>query len=418
MARTAAQKAARRARRSNAEMRSLTKPAMSPALVADIVRMTGGRKGKGKKKKKQRPRRDRAANVQIRGGGAVARPAVIEFSELVTDLSNITIGGFELLSLNTAGHNPGLIINPGMSSTFPQTSAIARDYEKYRFRKLVFHYEKLVTGYSTLGQTGQILYNVDFDINDPAPTSASAFQNAKPNAYGMPCGSFSLEIPPHLLSGVGNEYKYVRRSAAGTGSGLGGADPKFYDAALLFIAADSLNASGKFGRLRISGIVEFIDMVQNLPSVGTTPNYTVTLFGNSILQTFNSSVGAQVSVIVPAAGYIDGLGVSVTPSGQIILPAGNYRLSFKANLSLSTSIANGFSSITLSTLKTGLNIDQVVPFACAGIGIPNTLSTITIASEVYVSSAGLDYVTYVVSQTNLLGVSAILDSLYVMVQGV
>ncbi len=81
-----------------------------------------------------------------------------------------------LASTGTAYNAVSLPCNPGMPDMFPWLSGIALQYEKYRFRKLVFHY---ITRAAT-STTGNAVMVFDFDAMDPAPTdflSACAYKD-------------------------------------------------------------------------------------------------------------------------------------------------------------------------------------------------------------------------------------------------
>lgn len=92
---------------------------------------------------------------------------VVSNREMVTSFS--TTGAAGLNPLGVSAFTPGYDINPGSQLTFPWLAHIAVAYEKYRFEKLVF---ELVPRNSTT-TVGAYMMCVDYDFDDPVPTSAA-----------------------------------------------------------------------------------------------------------------------------------------------------------------------------------------------------------------------------------------------------
>lgn len=64
-------------------------------------------------------------------------------------------------------------INPGLFSVFPWLSSIAINFEKYKFKKLVFRY---IPACST-STSGSVYMAHDYDVNDDPPSGESAISN-------------------------------------------------------------------------------------------------------------------------------------------------------------------------------------------------------------------------------------------------
>lgn len=115
-------------------------------------------------------------------------------------------------------------IQPGLVSSFPWLSNIARRFETYHFRVLRIWY--LVE--SATSETGFILYAVDYDAADAAPTSKLQAMSYEESVRGVPWEEFCHVCQSANLS----KYKqyYVRNAALASNL-----DIKTYDVGNLFI---------------------------------------------------------------------------------------------------------------------------------------------------------------------------------------
>jgi len=168
-------------------------------------------------------------------------------------------------------------VNPGQSVTFPWLSAIAKNYEKYRFRSLKFCFES-ATSSNTAGLT---ILAVDLDSSDPTPASKAQimqYKNAsRANAWLEHC-TILPEMVPEL---------YVRPGALPTNT-----DIKTYDAGNLFYAASQFAADGFAGELYAEYEVE-LHVPQSLAggpsavqSVQVSGAATLTTISQGTLRTF------------------------------------------------------------------------------------------------------------------------------------
>lgn len=123
-----------------------------------------------------------------------------------------------------------LQINPGMESAFPWLSNIARNYDRYRFHKLIFRYKPTCP----TDTTGQVIMAWDYDSLDPVPTNEQEICQETfwvANSCWKP-GTISI----NLRNNRGNLY---------TRSGMiGYADLKTYDIGQLIYKGPSSNAVG------------------------------------------------------------------------------------------------------------------------------------------------------------------------------
>lgn len=140
-----------------------------------------------------------------------------------------------------------LSINPGLASTFPWLSNIARNYESYRFRKLKFCYETE----SSTATIGTLMLVVDYDAADPAPTSkaqAMTYRSAVRSApWAMCCHDSLLED----LSKLKSEFIRGGLNPAGT-------DIKTYDIGTLYICTQGESNTNNIGELYVEYDIELL----------------------------------------------------------------------------------------------------------------------------------------------------------------
>jgi len=120
-------------------------------------------------------------------------------------------------------------INPGIAASFPWLSKIARNYESYRFNRLVFCYETE----SPSTTAGTVMLAVDYDSSDIAPASKQqlmAYRNSVRSAPWNPCDHRSAS------EDLNKRKSYFVRSAAIPNN----TDQKLYDVGNLFVATQGV----------------------------------------------------------------------------------------------------------------------------------------------------------------------------------
>lgn len=213
-------------------------------------------------------------------------------------------------------------INPGQATTFPWLAAIAKNWEKYHFKRLHFYFRSTVSGFADAGRQGKVLLSIDMDSSDPPPVNAVMMEACKPSDYRLPSEGFSI-IPN--LSLMQPDELFVR-----SGPLPGSADIKTYDCGQLHIATEGIGAIDSIvGQLRVA--YEVVLGVPVLESESTRPpNFrTTTSYGEMTNQTASSGL-----VVSYAGSEItqNPWGLSATPSGELQLPAGNYQVSLMSNI--------------------------------------------------------------------------------------
>lgn len=131
--------------------------------------------------------------------------------------------------------------NPGIAGTFPWLHRIARRYEEYRFRKLVFEFRSVCAS----STAGVIMMSFDYDAADDPPTTKAAQAQTIPNIENNVWMSTKLEVPPT------NTFKYVRSGTLGANL-----DIKTYDMGQLFLSTAYGTSASVVGELYVHYDVE------------------------------------------------------------------------------------------------------------------------------------------------------------------
>jgi len=149
-----------------------------------------------------------------------------------------------------------LPINPGLAQMFLWTSKEARQFEKYRFRRLAFEYENSVGPADATNAGGNLAMMVDFDALDSAPVTMQALAQNHVNSIFSPYEKVRLEVPQAELVKIG--WLYTRLGGVPTG-----ADQKTYDMGQFILAASGTSTNG-LGLLFVDYEVE-LDEPQEAP---------------------------------------------------------------------------------------------------------------------------------------------------------
>jgi len=116
-------------------------------------------------------------------------------------------------------------LNPGYT-VFPWLSAIARNYESYRFKKL----HLVVQNFMSAMRDGVVNYCVDYDADDAAPANLQQMLSNK-TAGSRPVGApFTVKLDVAALNKVG-KGKFVRQSDTET------QDPLLHDSGIAYFNA-------------------------------------------------------------------------------------------------------------------------------------------------------------------------------------
>lgn len=157
--------------------------------------------------------RQRAPNMKSAGSNMV-----VSHCEYIADIVSAASGAF---------NNIQLPINPGMSS-FPWLSGIAKNFEKYRIKKLVYRFESLVGSI----QAGSVMLAIDMDAADAIPTSKAQMLQAQNAARCNAWATCATRLPEAA------KQLYVRTAALASNQ-----DIKTYDVGNLNVATQGMGTS-------------------------------------------------------------------------------------------------------------------------------------------------------------------------------
>ncbi len=175
------------------------------------------------------------------------------------------------------------VIQPGLQTLFVWLSAIAGNYDKYKFRRLRFCYETE----SPTSQAGSVVLVIDPDVLDAAPMSkqeALSFEMKQRTAPWQPC---CLDFD--IARAAQRDLMYVRGGSVPTG-----ADQRLYDLGNLYVGTQ--NCSGSTGELWVEYEVELHAPQANVTPVsskwtGSTSLTAAALVGADAAYAVNSNAG-------------------------------------------------------------------------------------------------------------------------------
>jgi len=221
-----------------------------------------------------------------------------------------------------------IAINPGQTETFPFLSRIAANFEKYRFRGLVFYYKSTAAAAfssNTNIALGQVILTSVPDPAEAQPTTLEAVLNRKDNSVGKPSEDIlhGWECKKGLQ--VLNEY-YIRTAANGEDEDIRFTDPGY----LLLSTNANPAASMEIGQLWVSYDVDL--MVPKLSVSGEGYLVKTDRFINFSGITAAYPLGDAAGDKQPVAGSTLGCVISGA-SNAIIFPPGLDSGTFLVNIS-------------------------------------------------------------------------------------
>lgn len=223
----------------------------------------------------------------------------VRHSELVSLIN----GGFEGIENYTCP------LNPGLSSTFPWLSNMAKNWEMYRFLKLQFEFRPR-TGTTT---PGSVVHYIDYDAKDAPPDSYTQAVQMGGAVSGTPYTRTTMTGNPASMQRAARGKKYVRQ----LGEEVEG-DITLYDAGNHQLVTTGAAAAGQsWGELWVHYACEFFN-----PSTITT---ALKLFkgARTVYQALNSTrafvAGVPTKVLPPdLAPTIDEIGLGPLDPDSII----------------------------------------------------------------------------------------------------
>ncbi len=240
--------------------------------------------------------------------------------------------------------NYALSLNPGLSGVFPWLSSMARNWDQYRFLRLVAEYIPIAPS----NTQGDVLLSPDYDASNPVPNTEQEASNDENSVVDSCWRRIDMKFNPASLM-AGCTRKYIRTSAIA-------GDIKTFDVGKLFVCTNNASAAVPFGKLYLEYDVEFFVPKQS-PEDYSVPQQT-SLFTRNTNQTF--ATGTPSAVNFQSNPY-DPLEVGLPVAGVFTPPAGCYRL--KACVTLADASPESF-SCEIEIMKNGASL----PFPCAANG--------------------------------------------------
>lgn len=127
-------------------------------------------------------------------------------------------------------------LNPGNSTLLPFLAAIARNFQEYEIRGMLFELKTLSTDFSTSFSLGSMFMAADYNVLGPAPTTKQMLENMEYASSSKPSQSMIMPIEcdprnnvdTHLYIAIDEQYN--------------GGDRRLYDMAKVYIGSQGLPA--------------------------------------------------------------------------------------------------------------------------------------------------------------------------------
>lgn len=193
--------------------------------------------------------------------------------------------------------------NPGLPGIGPFVAQLASNYERYRYRQLVFSYNPVITDSSSTGKMGSVLFA--FNMNAASEAFSTKQQMAEYDS------AISVRICDPCVLGVeckNSEWLFVRSGSVPTGQDL-----KTYDFGNLQIATSGIDAA--FSSISIGEL--WVDYTIELEG----PKLYDSLGFSIPTDRFYGQVGCTSALILGTSPYkssLNSLGGSVTKLGTCV----------------------------------------------------------------------------------------------------
>lgn len=206
------------------------------------------------------------------GGPSSGDSVVIRKTEFIQDIvSSGTPNTFETQTFE---------LNPGQNSTFPFLANIAKNYEEYRLRGMVFHFKSLSgdSTSSTQSGLGYVAMATQYDSLDGVFTTKSEIENYSMSQSGKPSIDqlHGIECAAHVSP---LSHLYVRPFGQPADT-----DIRLYDFGKTTIATSCPGTSVTLGELHVSYDIELYK-----PKLTPVPTNLLDAFSSRIQRTGSSS---------------------------------------------------------------------------------------------------------------------------------
>lgn len=209
------------------------------------------------------------------------------------------------INASTAFTNLSYQLNPGLAATFPWLSAVAQNYQEYRFHGLIFEFRSLLTDFVPSGSPGVVVMATNYNSDSPPFSTKQEMENSeyavsvKPTVnliHGVECATNQTVLP----------QLYVR-----TGAPTVGVDLKTTDLGRFQLATQRNPVGVTLGELWVSYCVEFFKPILPVdvgPGVGSFHAIRATASAANPLGSIGVSTKGDLPTIVTP--------VSITSAGQ------------------------------------------------------------------------------------------------------
>lgn len=317
------------------------------------------RKEKKKQKKREKKEREGSAN-RSRGDYAPAaigksmvtsranirndgRTCVVRHRELLGNISGSV--GFTIQRL--------VVINPGLSDSFPWLAPMANQWDQYRFNRLKYQYVPRC-GSST---SGTVTLAPEYDISDPPPSNsvqASAMNGAVSDS---PWQNFNVFLDSKSLQPGAQVFKYTR-----SGPKLG--NLVTFDGGKLYVVTEGMTGTDVVGQLWVD--YEVCLSIPQVESESAVQPTQASLFAQLDSTTQNLTTGVTATTLFDAVGFnplqiTNNLGVfTPLPGAYLVLYSVTMITSAAAGMTCSVVLRqNGINfaeSIVTSTVASALGV--------------------------------------------------------------
>lgn len=250
----------------------------------------------------------------------------------------------QALDVTTAFKCQSWLIQPGLSTTFPWLSQVAKLYQRYKFRYLRFYFRSTVSEFDDVGKRGRTVLCCDYDAMAANCSTLQQAEGINPNCPGLPYQQSSLELNPQRLT-PGSEGKFIR-----TGLPPAGSDLKTYDAGMFMFCSSGLAVNGQAGELFVEYEVDLLDPL--LPNTQVPAKAQYVSKGTTSLGALTTGVATQILVDVITEPGDLGLGLQ---AGGLVMPEGTFQITFNANSTAGT----GFIANSVQIRINGATVESI-----------------------------------------------------------
>jgi hypothetical protein len=200
-------------------------------------------------------------------------------------------------------------VNPGLVTSFPWLSEIAKQWQQYRFHRLCYRY---VTRTAT-AEKGSVIISPDYNPREVAPQTEQQASNTQDAVEDVVWKSLTCELDPSAMFAIGPR-KQIR-----VGSVVG--DTSTYDAARLTICVVGEDSADEIGKLWVDYDVELF-VPQNSPHTALLGATVGSAYRFSANQAFATGVSEYIDWALELSNP---LGITYA-LGHFLAPAGTYHV--------------------------------------------------------------------------------------------